>query len=112
MSSKCYSKKWVTVLLHTAAWILLFSLPYLLRPSLNDSSPGKQNPGSALMHLRYALNNLIYIGFFYLNAGLLIPQFIYKRNYKQYTEIILGGCIGILFITLLTLFQVLGPPNL
>jgi two-component system, LytTR family, sensor kinase len=111
MSSKWYSKKWVTVVLHTAAWILLFSLPYLLRPSLNNSNPAKQDSGSALMFLRYVLNNLIYIGFFYLNAGLLIPEFIYKRKYKQYAAIVLACFITILFITWLSLFLLLGQPK-
>jgi sensor histidine kinase YesM len=111
MSSKWYSKKWVTVLLHTAAWVLLFSLPYLLRPSLNNSNPAKQDSGSALMFLRYVLNNLIYIGFFYLNAGLLIPEFIYKRKYKQYAGIVLACFITILFISWLILFLLLGQPK-
>ena len=111
MSSKWYSKKWVTVLLHTAAWVLLFSLPYLLRPSLNNSNPAKQDSGSALMFLRYVLNNLIYIGFFYLNVGLLIPQFIYKRKYKQYAGIVLACFTTILFITWLSLFLLLGQPK-
>ena len=63
------------------------------------------------MFFRYILNNLIYIGFFYLNAGLLLPQFIYKRKYKQYTAIILASFITILFITWLILFLLLGQPK-
>ena len=57
-----------------------------------------------LMHLRYAINNLIYVGFFYLNALWLIPHFIYKRKYKQWAAIIIVCFLGILFITWLTLF--------
>ena len=108
MSSSWYSKKWVTVLLHIAAWILLFSLPYLLRPSLNNNRPVTQDSQPALVHLRYAINNLIYIGFFYLNAGWLIPQFIYKRKYKQYAAILIISFITIMFITWFTLFMLLG----
>ena len=111
MSSPWYSKKWVTVLLHIAAWVLLFSLPYLLRPSLNNSRPVNQDSQPALVHLRYAINNLIYIGFFYLNAGWLIPRFIYKRKYKQYAAIIIVSFITIMFITWLTLFLLLGQPK-
>ena len=98
-------------MLHMAAWILLFSLPYLLRPSLNDSRPVKQNQEPVMTHLRYAINNLIYIGLFYLNALLLIPQFIYKRKYKQYSAITLICFLFILFITWLTLFKFLGQPR-
>jgi sensor histidine kinase YesM len=107
MNKAWYSKKWVTVLLHTAAWVFLFSLPYLLRPSLNENRPSSQGNGPALMHFRYALNNIIYIGFFYLNAGLLIPQLIYKRKYKQYALIITISFVTILFISWLTLFKLL-----
>lgn len=63
-----------------------------------------QRPEPPLMHLRYAINNLIYVGFFYLNALWLIPHFIYKRKYKQWTAIIIVCFLGILFITWLTLF--------
>jgi sensor histidine kinase YesM len=110
MSKAWYSKKWVTVLLHAAAWILLFSLPYLLRPSLN-ARPSNQNTMPVLAHLRYAINCLIYIGFFYLNAGWLVSQFIYKRKYNQYALIIIISFFGILFITWLILFQVLVQSN-
>ena len=108
MSSAWYSKKWVTFLLHTAAWVLLFSLPYLLRPSLNENKPASQAQEPVLVHLRYVINNLIYIGFFYLNTGLLIPQFIYKRKYNQYAAILIGGFVTILFATWLTSFLLLG----
>jgi len=63
-----------------------------------------QRPEPPLMHLRYAINNLIYIGFFYLNALWLIPHFIYKRKYKQWAAIIIVCFLAILFITWLTLF--------
>lgn len=63
-----------------------------------------QRPDPPLMHLRYAINNLIYIGFFYLNALWLIPHFIYKRKYKQWAAIIIVCFLAILFITWLTLF--------
>jgi sensor histidine kinase YesM len=108
MSLTWYNKKWVTVLLHTAAWVLLFSLPYLLRPSLNDNRSAGQQREPVMMHVRYILNDLFYVGFFYLTAGWLIPQFIYKRKYKQYAAIIIISFITILFITWLTLYLLPG----
>ncbi|MBK5272272.1 MAG: histidine kinase [Bacteroidia bacterium] len=108
MSSRWYSNKWITLALHIAAWILLFSLPYILRPSLSGSRPLSQEVQPKLMYLRYAINNLIYVGFFYLNSGLLIPLFIYKRKNTQYTFIIVFGFAAILFITWLILFYLLG----
>ncbi len=93
-----HSKKWVTGLLHTAVWVFLFSLPYLLRPSLNENRPQNQEAGPSLMHFRYAINNSIYIGFFYLNAVLLIPLFFYKRKYRQYAAISFISFALILFV--------------
>ncbi len=108
MSSKWYAKKWVTVVLHIAVWVLLFSLPYILKPSLNESRPSTEKAEPALVHLRYVLNDLIYISFFYLNAVYLIPQFIYKRSYKRYAAVIIISFILILFITWAIFFVLLG----
>ncbi|MEI9911926.1 MAG: histidine kinase [Bacteroidota bacterium] len=108
MSSAWYSKKWVIILLHTAAWVFLFSFPFLLRPSMNENRPGSHDQQSAMVIARYILNDLVYIGFFYLNAGLLIPQFIYNRKYRQYSIIVPAIFIIILFISWLILFWLLG----
>ena len=109
MSSKWYAKKWVTVVLHIAIWVLLFSLPYILKPSLGENRPSsEQRSEPALVHLRYIINNLVYIGFFYLNAGFLIPQFINKRKYKEYAAVILASFIIILVITWLISFMMMG----
>ena len=110
MSSKWYSKKWVTVLLHIAVWVLLFSLPYILKPSLNENRPSTEKAEPALVHLRYVINDLIYIGFFYLNAGLLI-SLIYKRKYKEYAAVILGSFIAILLITGLLFAVLISSPR-
>lgn len=108
MSSKWYSKKWVKVLLHIATWLLLFSLPYLLRPSMSNNRPVSQEQHPGLIFLRYLTNDLIYVGFFYLNEALLIPQFINKRKYKEFGAIIATLFISILFITWFILFQLFG----
>ena len=94
MRAKWYSKKWGTAVLHTAAWILLYSLPFLLKPSYNENNAPRHEPASS--YLPYLLNSLIYTSFFYLNAVLLIPQFFYRRKYSQY-----GGIITLLFCTIL-----------
>lgn len=103
-----YSKKWVTIGLHVTAWLLLFSLPFLLRPSTNRP-PEEQH--SALSLIRYILNDLIYVGFFYLNAELLIPKFIYRRRYRDFTIISLVGFLLVLFITWLLFFRLMGMQN-
>jgi len=103
-----YSKKWVNVLLHVAAWLLLFSLPFLLRPSMPNRPPEQHSiPGL----LRYILNDLLYIGFFYLNAIVLIPAFIYRRRYREYAGLLVIAFPSILFITWLVFFKIFHSPG-
>jgi len=105
MSSKWYAKKWMTVVLHIAIWVLLFSLPYILKPSLGENRPAsEQRSEPALVHLRYIINDLIYISFFYLNALVLIPKFINKRRYKHYGAVVLASFLTILFTTWMIFF--------
>jgi two-component system, LytTR family, sensor kinase len=111
MGTTWYSKKWVTVLLHTAVWVLLFSLPYILRPSLGESRHKMEESEPALVHLRYIINSLIYISLFYINAGILVPQFLNRRKYKRYAIMAVVAFILILFITWLVLFALLNRPG-
>lgn len=88
MKQPWYSKKWVVITLHIAAWVLLFSLPFLLHPSSDDNKAhhsSEDNDANSI--IKYILTDLLWIGFFYLNAFVLIPQFIYKKKYWSYTLI-------------------------
>lgn len=81
MKTAWYAKKWIIVLMHTAAWILLFSLPYLLRPSYNNERPqnlAKNSDGNFYFSL---VMDLSWIALFYFNALFLIPRLIYKKRY-------------------------------
>ena len=83
MKEQWYSRKWVAVLFHAAAWILLFSLPYLVRPSYNDH-PVKTSPqGNSSFYFSSAMN-LTWVVLFYFNAFFLIPKLIYKKRYWVY----------------------------
>ena len=79
MKTQWYSKKWVVVLLHAAAWILLFSLPYLLRPSYNNVPPKNSIHGNGNFYFSLAMD-LSWIILFYFNALFLIPRLIYKKK--------------------------------
>ncbi len=75
--------KWIIVLIHLLCWILLFSLPYLLRPSNNE------NHGPKMAHdvgydYHYIINCLTWVGLFYLNAYFLIPRYVSRRKYREY----------------------------
>jgi hypothetical protein len=56
------SRKWVIVLLHIAFWLLLYTLPFLLRPSYdNQASENRARESGAILF--YIINNLLWIGF-------------------------------------------------
>lgn len=86
MKKGWYSKKWITILIHAIAWILLFSLPYLLRPSYNPNDvkpPEPQDPNILFIVTR--ISDALLITFFYLNAIILIPRLFYKKKYALYS---------------------------
>lgn len=75
----------MTVLIHAAAWMLLLSLPFLLRTSHNQSEmkPGPAN--SNFIFIMQIISDALLIIIFYLNAIILIPHFLYRRKYAWYT---------------------------
>lgn len=86
MKKAWYAKKWITILIHAVAWILLFSLPYLLRPSHNPNEIKPQAPvNTNINFIITRLSDALLIIFFYLNAGILIPRLLYKKKYTVYT---------------------------
>jgi two-component system, LytTR family, sensor kinase len=79
MKKAWYSNKWVTVLLHCTFWLLLFSMPFLLRPSSGDERPSERNADDGIS-LYYIVNNLFWIALFYLNALVLVPKILNTRK--------------------------------
>jgi two-component system, LytTR family, sensor kinase len=80
------------VTLQVVAWLLLFSLPFLLRPNApQQSNRNEQNSGISLF---YVINNLFWIIFFYLNALVLVPRILYKKQFTFFVGILL-----LLFVT-------------
>jgi len=82
MKSHWYSRTWVKILLHIAVWVILFCLPFLLFTSYRDKPHNSdQKTGVTVLYLCKAF---IWISFFYINAYLFIPRFIYKKRYWQF----------------------------
>lgn len=102
-----YTNKWIIILLHSAAWILLFSLPALLRPSYNPNETAHPQPVHDQANFIIArINDAVLISFFYFNSLLLIPRLFYKKRYGVYflAVLICFGCFvsqGWLFHTYL-----------
>jgi two-component system LytT family sensor kinase len=86
MKAAWYTKKWVIVLLHVAAWVFFFSLPYLLRSPENNRQPAhKETNGTDPGFYFGLIMNFSWVLLFYFNARLLIPLLIYKKKYWQFT---------------------------
>ncbi|WP_298301472.1 histidine kinase [Hydrotalea sp.] len=80
MKQQWYAKKWVVIAMHIAAWTLLFSLPFLLRPSYENA----HNHNDSFSLIKYVITGALWAGFFYLNAYFLMPKFIYKKRYWEF----------------------------
>jgi len=85
MKAAWYSKKWVNVLLHVAAWTFFFSLPYLLRSPENEKPSPKSSNGADHGFYFSWIMNFSWVALFYFNAYVLIPRYIYKKKYWQFT---------------------------
>lgn len=79
-----YSNKWVKIALHIAVWLLMFSLPFLLHMAYDDKSHPQAKPNYDWLYL-YASTVVVWVVFFYCNAYVLIPRYIYKKKYWLYT---------------------------
>ncbi|MFT3934619.1 MAG: histidine kinase [Chitinophagaceae bacterium] len=85
MKAAWYSKKWVVVLLHVAAWTFFFSLPYLLRSPEHDNRPKTEERPDASTYFSWILN-FSWLAVFYFNAYVLVPRFIlHRKKYWQFT---------------------------
>lgn len=94
------NNKWLTILLHIAAWLIVLSLPYLLRPPY-DPQRVKNPDQNGFLYLNL-LTDIFWIAIFYLNAFVLTQRFIYKKKNVQYFLIlIVVYCVVMLFHGLL-----------
>ena len=109
MKQAWYSKRWVIITLHIAGWVLLFALPFLLRPSYESNAvhPQEHNRNNNNSLYKYFLTDLLWISFFYLNAYLLIPKLIYRKKFWEYALVLIAifsvliFCDWVLFINFL-----------
>lgn len=99
MKKDWHAKKWVTILIHALCWILLFSLPYLLRPSYNPNEAKPLAPqNSNLLFIITRISDVLLILFFYLNAELLIHRLLYRKKYAFYIVSIVFSFISYVMI--------------
>jgi two-component system LytT family sensor kinase len=102
MKAAWYTKKWVVVLLHTAAWTFFFSLPYLLRSPEPEKQAAHSDAKADLGFYFSIFMNCSWAVLFYLNAYGLIPRLVYKKKYGTFVIAHLA-----LFIVMVTEVQLL-----
>ncbi|MES2649079.1 MAG: histidine kinase [Bacteroidota bacterium] len=88
------STKTRTVLIHVAAWLVVFSLPYLLRFAYEES--WLKNPESKGFFYLSLFTGLLWVATFYLNAYLFFPKLLHTKKYASYVGVVL-----VLFIVIM-----------
>ena len=81
------STKWGKIFLHVAAWMIVFSLPYLLSPPYDPHRPAE--PDREGFFYVNIFTGFFWAGLFYLNAYILTPTLVYKKKYLLYTVTLL-----------------------
>ncbi len=92
-------KKYLIIILHIAAWLCFFLLPIVFLYTGRDA----QSPLSQTMQLMIFCLNLYLVGFYYLNAQVLIPKLLAQKRWLWYALAIVL-CLYI-FIQLPRLFE-------
>ncbi len=106
-----YNKKWAVVAMHIAAWVLLFSLPNLLRPSFSGGEqPHRPEGDETANFFIMRLNDLCLVGFFYLNALVLFPRLVYKRKYIFYL-LAVAACFTLITLQNYSLVKAFANPG-
>ncbi|GAO41940.1 sensor histidine kinase [Flavihumibacter petaseus] len=94
MPKAWYQLKWVQVCFHFIFWIIIFSLPYLLRQVYGKNNDPENNGFFYLGNL----TGLLWTGTFYLNAYLLFPLLIQRKKYAWYGIIVLALYMFIIWV--------------
>lgn len=75
----------MTVYWHIIAWLVIFSLPYLLR-LVYDQNKNAESNGFFYLSI---FTGLLWAVTFYLNAYILFPKFIHTKKYGWYAVIVM-----------------------
>ncbi len=87
------NKKIVTIIAHFAAWVCVFTLPYLVFfPRLREFYISNHQLASIIC------NNVILVSFYYLNTLVLIPRFLVKEKWLWYVLSIVGSLLFFLYV--------------
>jgi sensor histidine kinase YesM len=89
MAKSFWQQKWLTVILHTVTWTIMFSLPHLLKADRTANDPAIFERHRDAFITLFAIINLLWVVLFYLNAYVFIPRFMYRRKAAYYLSALL-----------------------
>lgn len=102
MSTRWYRSRFAIVFFHVLAWLVLFSLPILLRREPDQTHINWK----AVINARSFIFDTCCIAFFYLNSLLLIPRLLNRKKIGIYISLIV-----LLFIAFMYLLNIIPMPN-
>jgi two-component system, LytTR family, sensor kinase len=105
------SRKWLSILLHTGFWVILYILPFLFRQGSNTHKPNPEFVTSISFEIHNAIKFLSLPALFYLNAFFLLPQFYFKKKYSRYFAALLIVLLLLSFINWITFTLLLPEQN-
>jgi two-component system LytT family sensor kinase len=91
-------KRYLTIIIHIAAWSCLFLLPFVFAPR---REPNFQY-SDAYIFMLVSMNAFL-LAFFYSNSQIFIPKLLARRKWLWYTLIII--CCFIIFLLIPKLFE-------
>ena len=74
-------QKYISIFIHITAWFCFFTLPFYFIPKPPDNF---QFQPDDYIYVFYLINNLSLIGFYYLNAEVLIPKLLARHKIFYY----------------------------
>jgi two-component system LytT family sensor kinase len=95
MNNNSNNIQWRKIILHIAAWAIVFSLPYLMRYDAGSRPKDLDDSGFLLLHI---FTSLLWVPVYYFNAVVLTPKLIYQRKYIAYAAAVLGLFAIVMFI--------------
>jgi len=81
------TKKWVVVLVHAACWLVIFSLPFLLRTSYNKAEHRAPDPDDKALSYFYIISCALWIGLFYLNTYALVHSLLHNKKVWRFAAL-------------------------
>ena len=97
------NKKWVIILVHSLCWILLFSLPFLLRTYARPEHRTHQPDDVPLLYF-YFVSSAIWIVLFYVHAYVFLRFAQRRKKFALFLGFEISGTCNSVYFTLVVFY--------